>query len=143
MCADALYAGLDILRPHVARTAGEASRARWSSAAVEGDVHDIGKNLVKMMFEVAGFTVHDLGRDVPLDKFVEEQISHRLGHRGPLGHDDHHHDGHEEGHRDDQGEEPQRHDHAGRRAGDQGRDQTFGATVMPSRPATPCRRPSR
>jgi len=41
---------------------------------VEGDVHDIGKNLVKMMFEVAGFTVHDLGRDVKLEKFVEEQL---------------------------------------------------------------------
>jgi methylmalonyl-CoA mutase cobalamin-binding domain/chain len=41
---------------------------------VEGDVHDIGKNLVKMMFEVAGFMVHDLGRDVKLEKFVEEQL---------------------------------------------------------------------
>jgi corrinoid protein of di/trimethylamine methyltransferase len=41
---------------------------------VEGDVHDIGKNIVKMMFDVAGFEVYDLGKDVPLDKFVEEQI---------------------------------------------------------------------
>jgi methanogenic corrinoid protein MtbC1 len=41
---------------------------------VEGDVHDIGKNLVKMMFEVAGWTVYDLGKDVPLDRFVEEQL---------------------------------------------------------------------
>jgi methanogenic corrinoid protein MtbC1 len=41
---------------------------------VEGDVHDIGKNIVKMMFEVAGFTVYDLGKDVPLERFVEEQI---------------------------------------------------------------------
>ena len=41
---------------------------------IEGDVHDIGKNLVKLMFEVAGWTVYDLGKDVPLDKFVEEQI---------------------------------------------------------------------
>ena len=41
---------------------------------VEGDVHDIGKNLVKMMFDVAGWTVHDLGKDVPLDKFVDEQL---------------------------------------------------------------------
>jgi methanogenic corrinoid protein MtbC1 len=41
---------------------------------VEGDVHDIGKNIVKMMFDVAGFEVYDLGRDVPLDQFVEEQI---------------------------------------------------------------------
>jgi methanogenic corrinoid protein MtbC1 len=41
---------------------------------VEGDVHDIGKNLIKMMFDVGGFMVHDLGRDVPLEKFVEEQL---------------------------------------------------------------------
>jgi methylmalonyl-CoA mutase cobalamin-binding domain/chain len=41
---------------------------------VEGDVHDIGKNIVKMMFDVAGFEVYDLGKDVPLDKFIEEQI---------------------------------------------------------------------
>jgi methanogenic corrinoid protein MtbC1 len=41
---------------------------------VEGDVHDIGKNLIKMMFDVSGWTVYDLGKDVPLDKFVEEQL---------------------------------------------------------------------
>ncbi|MCK4910853.1 MAG: cobalamin-dependent protein, partial [Thermodesulfovibrionales bacterium] len=41
---------------------------------VKGDVHDIGKNIVKMMFDVVGFEVYDLGRDVPLDKFLEEQI---------------------------------------------------------------------
>ncbi|MFQ6014296.1 MAG: B12-binding domain-containing protein [Anaerolineae bacterium] len=74
MSADALYVGLDILRPHVERE--EASRVKGEVVigTVEGDVHDIGKNLVKMMFEIAGFTVHDLGKDVPLDKFVEEQI---------------------------------------------------------------------
>lgn len=73
MCADALDVGLDILRPHVVR--GEKSRVVGEVVigTVEGDVHDIGKNLVKMMFEIAGFTVHDLGRDVPLDQFVEEQ----------------------------------------------------------------------
>ncbi|TKJ28666.1 MAG: cobalamin-binding protein [Chloroflexi bacterium B3_Chlor] len=73
MCADALNVGSDILRPHVVR--GEKSRVVGEVVigTVEGDVHDIGKNLVKMMFEIAGFTVHDLGRDVPLDQFVEEQ----------------------------------------------------------------------
>ncbi len=75
MCADALYAGLDILRPAVAAS-GRKSEVKGSIVlgVVEGDVHDIGKNLVKLMFEVAGWTVHDLGKDVPLDKFVEEQI---------------------------------------------------------------------
>jgi len=73
MCADALYAGLDILRPHVPkREAGVVAQVVIGS--VQGDVHDIGKNLVKMMFDVAGWQVHDLGRDVPLEKFVEEQL---------------------------------------------------------------------
>ncbi len=73
MCSDALYRGLDILRPHVKDT-GARVRGQVVIGTVEGDVHDIGKNLVKMMFEVAGFTVHDLGRDVKLEKFVEEQL---------------------------------------------------------------------
>jgi methanogenic corrinoid protein MtbC1 len=41
---------------------------------LQGDVHDLGKNLIKAVFEAAGWTVHDLGRDVPLQKFVEEQL---------------------------------------------------------------------
>jgi corrinoid protein of di/trimethylamine methyltransferase len=75
MCADALYAGLDVLRPHVDMTGRETIKGEVVIGVVEGDVHDIGKNLVKMMFEVAGFTVHDLGADVPIDDFVEAQIS--------------------------------------------------------------------
>lgn len=75
MCADALYAGLNILRPAI-KASGRKAEVKGSIVlgVVEGDVHDIGKNLVKMMFEIAGWTVYDLGRDVPLDKFVEEQI---------------------------------------------------------------------
>ena len=53
----ALNAGLDVLRPHIKQ--------------VEGDTHDIGKNLVKIMAESAGFEVIDLGRDVPLDDFID------------------------------------------------------------------------
>jgi corrinoid protein of di/trimethylamine methyltransferase len=75
MCADALYAGLDILRPHVKVDDSKAKlKGEVVIGTVEGDVHDIGKNIVKLMFEVAGFVVHDLGKDVPLDKFVEEQM---------------------------------------------------------------------
>ena len=73
MCSDALYRGLDILRPHV-KEGDTTHKGQVVIGTVEGDVHDIGKNLVKMMFEVGGFTVHDLGRDVKLDKFVEEQL---------------------------------------------------------------------
>ena len=75
LCSDALYAGLDILRPAI-KASGRASEAKGSIVlgVVEGDVHDIGKNLIKMMFDVAGWTVHDLGKDVPLEKFLEEQM---------------------------------------------------------------------
>ncbi|MFQ5801077.1 MAG: B12-binding domain-containing protein, partial [Candidatus Hydrothermarchaeales archaeon] len=74
MSADALYAGLDILRPHVKVDDKSKVRGQVVIGTVEGDVHDIGKNIVKLMFDIAGFTVHDLGKDVPLDRFVEEQL---------------------------------------------------------------------
>ena len=75
MAADALYAGLDILRPHIKmEDMDQTVKGQVVIGTVQGDVHDIGKNLIKMMFEVAGFTVHDLGRDVPLEKFAEEQM---------------------------------------------------------------------
>jgi methanogenic corrinoid protein MtbC1 len=75
MCADALYVGLDILKPHInPDDVGAQAKGQVVIGTVQGDVHDIGKNIIKMMFEVGGFTVHDLGRDVPLEKFVEEQL---------------------------------------------------------------------
>jgi corrinoid protein of di/trimethylamine methyltransferase len=75
MCADALYVGLDILKPQIKpEDLGESAKGQVVIGTVQGDVHDIGKNIIKMMFEVGGFTVHDLGRDVPLENFVEEQM---------------------------------------------------------------------
>ena len=73
MCADALYAGLAILRPLVPKSAS-GSVSQVVIGSIQGDVHDIGKNLVKMMFDVAGWEVYDLGRDVPLENFVKEQM---------------------------------------------------------------------
>jgi dimethylamine corrinoid protein len=75
LCADALYAGLELLKPAIIAS-GRISEAKGSIVlgVVEGDVHDIGKNLIKMMFDVAGWTVYDLGKDVPMEKFVEEQL---------------------------------------------------------------------
>ncbi|MHB1043407.1 MAG: corrinoid protein [Eubacteriales bacterium] len=75
MCADAMYAGLAILRPLLKAEGGDSNvRGQVVMGVVQGDVHDIGKNIVKMMFDAAGFTVHDLGRDVPLEDFVAEQL---------------------------------------------------------------------
>lgn len=73
MCADALYIGLDILRPHIKKESIQ-KKGQVVIGTVQGDVHDIGKNIIKLMFDVGGFTVHDLGRDVPLENFVQEQL---------------------------------------------------------------------
>jgi methanogenic corrinoid protein MtbC1 len=74
LCSDALYAGMDILRPHIKLDSAEAQVQRQIVlGVVEGDIHNIGKNLVKIMFDAAGWTVHDLGEDVKLERFVEEQ----------------------------------------------------------------------
>ena len=73
MSGDALYAGLDVLKPHVKKESVK-NLGQVVIGTVQGDVHDIGKNIIKLMFEVGGFEVHDLGRDVPLEKFVEEQM---------------------------------------------------------------------
>ena len=72
LCSDALYAGLDILRPHIADEKANGDKKKAVIGVVEGDTHDIGKNLVKIMLETAGFEMYDLGRDVPLDSFVEK-----------------------------------------------------------------------
>lgn len=75
MCSEALNAGLEILRPHIKiEEVGAGVKGDVVIGVVRGDIHDIAKNLVKLMFEVAGFNVHDLGRDVPLEKFAEEQL---------------------------------------------------------------------
>ncbi len=73
IAADAMYAGLAILRPHIKEQFTGVSR-KVVIGVVQGDTHDIGKNLVRIMMEVAGFEVHDLGRDVPPRKFVDRAI---------------------------------------------------------------------
>jgi methanogenic corrinoid protein MtbC1 len=73
LCSDALYAGLDVLKPHVKVDGDRKRAARIIIGVVEGDIHDIGKNLLKTMFEAAGWEIKDLGKDVKLQRFVEEQ----------------------------------------------------------------------
>jgi len=73
VASEALYAGLDILKPRVLASAdGGRHTGVVVIGAVQGDIHDIGKNLVKLMLEVNGFEIHDLGRDVEMEKFIEE-----------------------------------------------------------------------
>ena len=68
-CSDTLNIGLDILKPHIKAEATDNS-IKVVIGVVEGDTHDIGKNLVKIMTESAGIEVYDLGRDVPLNNFI-------------------------------------------------------------------------
>lgn len=71
ICSDAMYAGLEVLKPHL--KADEAvGKHKVVIGVIEGDTHDIGKNLVKIMMEASGFEVFDLGRDVPPARFVEK-----------------------------------------------------------------------
>lgn len=71
ICSDAMYAGLEILRPHI-KTDASVEKHCAVIGVMEGDTHDIGKNLVKIMMDAAGFEMHDLGRNVPVASFVEK-----------------------------------------------------------------------
>ena len=70
IAARAMNAGVEVLKPYMAE-AGVESKGIVILGTVKGDLHDIGKNLVRMMIEGKGFTVIDLGVDVPAEKFVE------------------------------------------------------------------------
>lgn len=74
LCSDAMYAGLDVLRPHLPADDTGVEKPKVVIGVVEGDTHDIGKNLVKIMLDTAGFEMYDLGRDVPLDNFVDKAV---------------------------------------------------------------------
>lgn len=71
LCSDAMYAGLDVLKGHI-KAAEEGEKRKVVIGVVEGDTHDIGKNLVKIMLETSGFDVFDLGRDIPPATFIEK-----------------------------------------------------------------------
>lgn len=70
--ADAMAAGVEIFRQRLLAKSGEAPRKTVLLGTIQGDVHDIGKNIVKVMLESNGFKVHDLGRDVPVLEFIEK-----------------------------------------------------------------------
>ncbi|AOT71231.1 corrinoid protein [Geosporobacter ferrireducens] len=70
VAAKAMAKGVEVLKPHLAG-AGTSSLGTCVIGTVAGDLHDIGKNLVSMMIESAGFNVVDLGVDVPVQKFVD------------------------------------------------------------------------
>ena len=71
--ANGMKAAMELLGPEMSAAAGgEKAAAAVVMGTVEGDVHDIGKSICSTMLQCAGFEVHDLGRDVPKQKFVDE-----------------------------------------------------------------------
>ncbi len=76
VAARAMQAGLTLLKPHLA-AGGAVATGKVVIGTVKGDLHDIGKNLVAMMLEGAGFEVIDLGTDVSPEKFVKAVLEHK------------------------------------------------------------------
>ena len=68
--AEAVGTAMDILKPHLEASDIEA-RGKFAIATVQGDIHDIGKNIVAILLRGAGYEVNDLGSDVPTEKIVE------------------------------------------------------------------------
>ena len=71
LSARAMYAGLDLLKPLITASQTQEYLGTVVIGTAQGDLHDIGKNLVAMMMEGAGFEVHNLGRDIAPEQFVE------------------------------------------------------------------------
>ena len=77
IAARAMKEGLAVLKPHLIQ-ADVKSAGKIAAGTVQGDLHDIGKNLVALMLEGAGFEIVDLGVDVTADKFVEAVKEHNV-----------------------------------------------------------------
>lgn len=75
VAARAMNTGTELLKPYLAES-GVESRGTVILGTVQGDLHDIGKNLVRMMLEGKGFDVVDLGVDVAPERFIEAAIQH-------------------------------------------------------------------
>lgn len=73
LASDAMKAGMKILKPHILKRGLKLSRiGKVVIGTIEGDIHEIGKNIVATMFEVASFEVYDLGRDVLISDFIKK-----------------------------------------------------------------------
>jgi trimethylamine corrinoid protein len=72
IAAEAMTRAIEIMEPHIPKDEVAEKLGTVVIGTVEGDIHDIGKRIVATMLKVYGFEVHDLGRDVPIDVFVEK-----------------------------------------------------------------------
>lgn len=71
-CADATKAALDVLKPHLGQGREGGRQGMIVLGTIQGDLHDLGKNIVKTMLQAAGFDVHDLGCDVAVRQYIEK-----------------------------------------------------------------------
>ena len=71
-CADAMKAAMDVLKPHLDKGQDGGVQGTIVIGTIQGDLHDLGKNIVKTMVQAAGFTVHDLGCDVQIRSFIDK-----------------------------------------------------------------------
>jgi corrinoid protein of di/trimethylamine methyltransferase len=72
LSADAMTAAIEVLKPYLKNRGKGGSRGTIVMATIQGDMHDLGKNIVKIMLEAAGFVVHDLGADVPVRDLIDK-----------------------------------------------------------------------
>ena len=70
VAAKAMKAGVDVLQPHLGGEKNE-QKGRITICTIEGDIHDLGKNIVALMLQMFGYDVNDLGRDVPVQRVIE------------------------------------------------------------------------
>ena len=77
--ANAATAGLELIKVRLAEEGQGVSKGKIILATVEGDIHDIGKNIVKVVLENYGYQIIDLGRDVPIQRVVEVAIEKQVG----------------------------------------------------------------
>ena len=121
MAANAMKAGMALLKPILSET-GAKPVGKMVIGTVKGDIHDIGKNLVGMMMEGAGFEVVDLGINVEADSYIDALEATPGEHPGYVGPADHHHALYESGHRHDErtGHPRRLHRAGGRRAAERG-----------------------
>ncbi len=117
LAAKAMYAGMDLLKPLLIRD-GVKTIGKVVIGTVQGDLHDIGKNLVAIMLKGAGFEVIDLGNDVSPQQFIETAEKEHAERHRDVGAADNDNAGHEKGRRAGKGTSAvwKNQDHCGRRS---------------------------
>lgn len=74
LCADSMDAAMEVFKPHIKKE-DKKSKGRIVIGSIYGDTHDIGKNIVALIIESAGYDVLDLGRDVSARKYVDSAVA--------------------------------------------------------------------